>query len=216
MKRLYFFKPSFFDFIFVCFVVLTCLNLGFSQKQDISKADKRNQDNLKIKVNFNESPNKEDFFSENNETRNYNQIIALQDLKGTWIGKYELIPKSIFWINQNPKKTFFLNSTYFGPYNIQFDFISSPGGNNSGLEIIQDDTKYKNVTFQLANDKQINYWADAVTKNWSEVIRGKIFKINDTELLCMFQTTVYENKVPIYAFNGDVVLSKMMEVGYNK
>ena len=192
-----------FGLICIYLATLTFLNLGFVKKQAIL-GTKKNQNNLKIKVNFNEGPNKEDFFL-NNDIEHYTQVTSFNELESTWIGTYELTPKSIFWTNPNSKKT---TLTYFGPYNIRFNFGAPAINRNSSLEIIQEGTEYKNVKLQLANNKQVNYWADVISKRWIEVVRGKIFKRNDNELLCVFQTTVYENKVPIYAFNGEVILTR--------
>lgn len=81
----------------------------------------------------------------------------------------------------------------------------------TGLEIIQEGVKYSSVNIDLANDKQINYWTNARNKDWFQVIRGKIFRVNESELFTVFQTTVYEGKTAIYAFKGEAMLMKPIE-----
>ena len=81
--------------------------------------------------------------------------------------------------------------------------------NAASVEIIQKDVKYGRVNFDLANDKQINYWTNAKSRDWFQVVRGKIFRVNENQLFTVFQTTVYENKIPIYAFKGEAVLEKV-------
>ena len=77
-----------------------------------------------------------------------------------------------------------------------------------GLEISQEDVKYELVNVSLLNGYQISYWTSARSLAWLEVIRGKIFKLSNNELFTKFQTTVYEGKIPIYAFKGEAVLHK--------
>jgi len=79
----------------------------------------------------------------------------------------------------------------------------------AGLEIIQEDVKYSSIKIDLANNKQINYWTKAKIKDWFQVIRGKIFRVDESHLFTVFQTTVYEDKIPIYAFKGKAVLMKV-------
>ena len=98
----------------------------------------------------------------------------------------------------------------FGPYTIslKFNLIDVV---ISGLEIIQEGVKYGSVNIDLGNDNQINYWTNARSKDWVQVVRGKIFRVNENQLFTVFQTIVYENKIPIYAFKGEAILEKVRD-----
>ena len=164
---------------------------------------------IKVKVNYTENPNQVDFFS-NNESEKYGAIGLPEKLEGIWSGNYTLSRESIFWVNPSLDNSHIYNSVDFGPYiiNIKFNLIEK--AILSGLEIIQKDVKYSSVNIDLANDKQINYWTKAKSKDWFQVVRGKIFRVNENQLFTVFQTTVYENKIPIYAFKGEAVLEKVI------
>ncbi len=162
---------------------------------------------LKVKVYYSENPNQADFFS-STEFDKYSEIGPYEKLDGTWSGNYTLDQESIFWTNPSLDNNHLYNSVDFGPYTIgiKFDLIEKTA--LSGLEIIQKDVKYSSVNFDLANDKQINYWTNAKSRYWFQVIRGKIFRVNENQLFTVFQTTVYENKIPIYAFKGEATLER--------
>jgi hypothetical protein len=95
----------------------------------------------------------------------------------------------------------------FGPYRI---FLKTHFGGNRllSIEIRQEDIGYGQVNFEVVRNKsQINYWTKATNSIWLETIRGKIFKVSEKELYTIFQTTVYEDKIPIYAFRGNALLT---------
>ena len=164
---------------------------------------------LKIKVYYSENPNQTDFFR-NIEFDKYSEFGPYEKLDGIWSGNYTLEQKSIFWTNPSLDNNHIYNSVHFGPYTIGIKFDLIEKTTLSGLEIIQKDVKYSSVNFDLANDKQINYWANATSRDWFQVVRGKIFRVNENQLFTVFQITVYEDKIPIYAFKGEVVLSKVV------
>lgn len=163
---------------------------------------------IKVKVNYTENPNQVDFFS-GNEFEKYEEIGLPEKLDGIWSGDYTLNRESIFWVNPSLDNSHIYNSVDFGPYtiSIKFDLVEKV---LSGLEIIQKDVKYSLVNINLINDKQINYWTKAKSRDWFQVVRGKIFRVNENQLFTAFQTTVYENKIPIYAFRGETVLMKVI------
>ena len=162
---------------------------------------------IKAKVNYTENPNQTDFFS-NKEFQKYNEIGPLEKLHGIWSGNYTLNDKSIFWVPPSLDNSHIYNSVDSGPYTISIKFNLTEKMILSSLEIIQKDVKYSSVNIDLANDKQINYWTKAKSRDWFQVVRGKIFRVNENQLFTVFQTTVYENKIPIYAFKGEAILEK--------
>ena len=165
---------------------------------------------IKVKVNYSENPNQLDFFTnnENIELSKYIDLGAIQKLEGFWSGTYYLDKGSIIWTNPNLNDSKIYNSIAFGPYTIHIRFNLIDGIRLSGVDIVQEDITYASINIELANDKQINYWTTASNKNWIEIIRGKIFRMNDNELFTVFQTTVYEGKTPIYAFRGEAILRR--------
>lgn len=165
---------------------------------------------FKVKVHYSENPNQADFFN-NNEFNKYSEIGLYEKLDGIWSGNYILDQKSIFWTNPSLDNSHIYNSVDFGPYTIGIKFDLVEKTILSGLEITQKDVKYSFVNFDLANDKQINYWTNAKSKGWFQVIRGKIFRVSENQLFTVFQTTVYENKIPIYAFKGEATLEKVIK-----
>ena len=173
----------------------------------VFSADLDTKSKIKIKLNYNENPNQTDFFT-SSEFKNYVEIGQLEKLDGIWHGSYTLSPESIFWTNPSLDNNHIYNSIDSGPYTINIKFNLIEKSILSGLEIIQKDVKYSSVNIDLANDKQINYWTKAKNKDWFQVIRGKIFRVSENLLFTVFQTTVYEGKIPIYAFKGEAVLSK--------
>lgn len=162
---------------------------------------------IKAKVNFSDNPNQQDFFTsvESGQFINLGPYVLLE---GVWSGSYELDPHSIFWINSSLDKLKIHNLINFGHYNIALRFNLQESKRLSSIEIVQEDVKYDPANVGFIKDSQINYWTKAKCKDWLEIIRGKIFRRNSNELLTVFQTTVYENKVPIYAFRGEALLKK--------
>ena len=164
---------------------------------------------IKVKVNYTENPNPIDFFFNNNEFEKYTEIGPHEKLDGVWIGNYALSQESVFWVNHSVEKSHIYNSVYFGPYTINIKFNLTDKEILSSLEIIQKDVKYSSINIDLANDKQINYWTKAKSRDWFQVVRGKIFRVNENQLFTVFQTIVYESKIPIYAFKGEAVLNRL-------
>ena len=186
--------------------------LGLNLKESKESLLQNIKSKVKVKINYFESPNNKDFFS-NTKLEKYIQILPLKELSGTWGGIFHLDKDSVFWINPNFEMQDVHRLITLGPYSIYLKFnnpSTSKSNKLSGLEIVQEDVKYDSVNIELANDKQISYWAKAHSKKWFEIIRGKILKVNDNELFMEFQTTVYEKKIPIYAFRDELVLKKVV------
>lgn len=183
------------------------LNFGFNFKDNepVSLLDPY-EGKLKVKVNFIDSPRQKDFF--NTELGKYLRLGLSDGLKGLWKGTYELKHDSIYWTNSHTENAKLFKVINFGPYKIDIKMNFNENGSLTDFDIGQEDIKYRSVNIEMANDKQINYWAKADSKNWLEIIKGKILRISDNELFTEFQTTVYENKIPIYAFNGSSVLQR--------
>lgn len=156
---------------------------------------------------FTEGPNQADFFY-NSYVNNFTELPGHVALEGTWTGTYYLDKASIFWVNSNLNKLDFYKLIEFGPYKINFKFVLNSAKKISSLQIEQEDINYGFVNVDIKDKKQVNYWTKALNKNWVEIIRGKVHKINDNELFTIFQTIVYEGKIPIYAFRGETALSK--------
>ena len=195
--------------LFVLFV--TFLNFGFSFKEikPITFEEKL-KSKIKVKVNYTDGPSQSDFFTRS-ETGDYLNLGSLKKIEGVWLGKYDLSKESVFWINPNLKSSRIYNVVAFGPYDIYLKFNLINDSKLIGLKISQEGVNYGPVNVGIPNNKQINYWTRAVSSNWAEVIRGKIFRISEGELFTEFQTTVYEEKGPIYAFQGKAVLKKVEE-----
>ena len=164
---------------------------------------------LKVKIKYLESPNNPDYFKF--DSGKYLGFGGLSNLDGTWRGTYVLVKDSIIWTNPSLEKEKILEKTFFGPYEFFLNFKLDEKSNVRNLEILQNDLKYSSANFELVKDKQINYWAKAIYKNWLEVVRGKIYKRGQEELFTQFQTTVYEEKIPIYAFAGEAMLYKTFQ-----
>ena len=163
---------------------------------------------IKVKVDYTENPNQANFFN-NKEFERYKKIGQYEKLDGSWSGRYIVSRESIFWVNPTLDDNNIYNSVDFGPYSISLKFDLIDKAILSGLEIIQKDVQYGPVKINLANDKQINYWTEARNRDWVQVVRGKIFRANENQLFTVFQTTVYENKTPIYAFRGEAFLKRL-------
>jgi len=190
------------------FFLIISLNFGFSFKDNepVSLLDSY-KGKLKVKVNFTDSPHQKDFF--NTELDKYLKLGLPDGLRGVWKGTYELKHDSIYWTNSHIENAKLFKVINFGPYNISIKIDFNKNGSLTDFDIGQEDIRYRSVNIEMANDKQINYWAKANSKNWLEIIKGKILRISDNELFTEFQTTVYENKIPIYAFNGSSVLQRL-------
>lgn len=162
---------------------------------------------LEVKVNYDESLNQPSFFTNTNISE-YVEVGQVKKLKGLWSGNFQLTKKSIFWTNPKQDKNEIINSIRYGPYKIFLNFNLGINDRLVSIDIGQEEVMYGSINVQLANKKQINYWATANSDKWFEVIRGKVFRVNKDKLFTVFQTTVYEKKIPIYAFEGIAVLEK--------
>lgn len=212
LTKINFFKSlgDHFTLLVLCLIVLI-LGSGFEFKGNSQSFLKDLESKIKVKINYTESPNKTDFFTKQ-ETGNYLSFGNLGDLEGAWAGSYTLDKSSIFWTNPDLDSLKIYNSIKVGPYNIYLKFNVQDENKLNSLIISQEDVKYDSVNLEIANDKQINYWAKAISSNWFEIVRGKIFKVSDNELFTIFQTTVYEKKIPIYAFQGVSLLKKSQDL----
>ena len=165
------------------------------------------KDKIKAKVNYSDGPNQADFFTDT-ELNKYSEIGQYKDLEGVWTGTYDLVKESIFWINPKLSKSNIFKLIDFKPYAIFLKLDNTDKRGSLKLLVSQEDISYSSVNIEVANNKQINYWTKAMSLNWLEIVRGKILRLNNNELFTIFQTTVYEEKIPIYAFRGEVVLRK--------
>lgn len=209
----FFSKIKFFKSIRIYFCLLGGFSLvfssfGFRFKEGAPKSFINVKSKLKVKINYNENPNKPDFFTKT-ETAEFIDFGDFKDLDGIWTGSYSLNEGSIVWTNPNisaedSKRIFDL--IYTGPYNIYLKF--SLTDRLKELSISQENIQYNSINFEQVSNNQINYWAKASTKNWLEVIRGKVYRLKEDKLFTIFQTTVYEGKIPIYAFYGEAMLTK--------
>ncbi|MBI3590094.1 MAG: hypothetical protein HY094_01790 [Candidatus Melainabacteria bacterium] len=182
------------------------MGLTFKEKEPISVL-KSLKTKIKAKINYSENPNQPDFFRAF-ELGKYKEIGQIEKLTGFWTGTYDLKNESVFWLNPNLDRLKVLKLVDFKTYNVYLKFFVLNNERVLGLQLNQEDINYRTVNIEIANDKQINYWAEASSSDWLEIVRGKIFRLNDNELFTVFQTTVYEEKNPIYAFRGELVLRK--------
>jgi len=166
---------------------------------------------LQLMIDYDEALIQSDFFT-GDDLKKYSPIGQINDLKGLWSGTYKLGRKSIYWTNPKLDKEKILSNIKFASYKIFLNFNVNDSENLPKLlsiDIVQKDIKYGSTGLQVLNEKQINYWTTAKIHNWVQVIRGKVFRINKNELLTIFQTTVYERKTPLYAFEGVAVINKL-------
>jgi hypothetical protein len=166
---------------------------------------------LQLMINYDEVLAQPDFFT-CDDLKKYSSIGQIKNLKGLWSGTYKLGPKSIYWTNPKLDKEKILSNIKFASYKIFLNFNVSDSETLSKLlsiDIVQRDIKYGSTGLQIQNEKQINYWTTAKIDNWVQIIRGKVFRVNKNELLTIFQTTVYERKTPIYAFEGVAIINKL-------
>lgn len=185
-------------------VLLSFFSSGFVFKEVNLKEFVQDKGKLKVKINYTEGPNQADFFIKKEEG-NFLKLDNDSSLIGKWHGKFELKRDSIYWINSGISKKI-INTINFGQYNVFFNFNPANKKNKLKLEVSQEDISYESVNVSFLDDYKISYWTSAKSLNWLEVIRGKVFKLSNNELFCKFQTTVYEEKIPIYAFRGETVL----------
>lgn len=205
--KIKYFKYSERFVIFVTLLVLISFSFGFSFKEGVLLAPLKPNNEIRVKVNYREGPNQEDFFTED-EIGHFIRLGGFEKLGGDWTGTYDLVQESVFWINPEIEKAKVLDIIKFGPYNIALKFNLVEEKRLSNIQIIQEEVRYDPAIVQIVKDEQINYWTKARSKYWLEIVRGKIFRKDKNELLTVFQTTVYENKVPIYAFRGQAILNK--------
>lgn len=195
--------------ILISFNLIAFLGIFVCFSQDLGRANSSGStvDNskLEVKVSFDEDINNPSFFSNPNLSK-YLEVGQVKKLKGLWSGSYQLTKKSIFWINPKLNKNEIINSIQYGPYKILLNFNLGQDERLESIDIGQEDIMYGSINVGFANKKQINYTATANTDKWFQVIRGKVFRVNKDNLLTVFQTTVYEKKTPIYAFEGIAVL----------
>ena len=162
---------------------------------------------IKAMLNYDVRPNRSDFFSRND----LGEAIDLQpekELGGIWVGTYTLNEKSIKWINSKTPHHEVFNSIEFGDYNFSLKFDVNSIGRIIDLSVAQDGFDYDSINFQRLDDKKLTYWTRAVSKDWVEVIRGKLIRKSKDEILTIFQTTVYKENTPIYSFRGKSSMKK--------
>ena len=197
---------------FYLLVLVIFLNFGFKLKESEPHSFlKELKNKLNVKINYYETPVQSDFFTSSENCEKPEKCIGIgsvEELGNLWRGKYDLVKESIFWVNPSLSKNKIYNLIHFGPYEISFRFKLLGEKRLSGVDVLQEGVKYYPANVEIANDKQINYWTKAMTENWLEIIRGKMFRKNEDELFTIFQTVVYEEKLPIYAFRGESVLKK--------
>lgn len=197
--------------VFICFVVFLVVFYsvsGFTLKDSkLFPLQENLIKRIKANINYYDGPNQADFFTESGLNK-YLEIGQKEILEGVWTGTYDLTNKSIFWINAKLDKTEIFKLIDFHTYLLFFRFDNTYKNKFPQLSISQEEINYGSVNIWKANPKQINYWTSAKSNNWIEIVRGKIFRLNENELFTVFQTTVYERKIPIYAFRGEVVLNK--------
>lgn len=188
--------------------VLIFNSFGLTLKTDkLIVGLKKIKNKIKMGINYSENPNQKDFFT-NIGYEKYTSLGQYKKLAGMWSGTYDLSQSSIYWINSNLDNLEVFKLIDFRPYKIYLKFNVLPDNKLSNFAISQEDVDYSSVNIDVVNDKQINYWAKAKSLNWLEIVRGKIFRLNESELFTVFQTTVYKGKIPIYAFRGEVTLRK--------
>lgn len=196
---------------FLLFIGIFCLSFLISFCLAYEKSFIRDsQGKLKVKVIYSDNPNEEDFFKLSSEASQlFEKISSLQGLNGLWKGVYELDKNSIYWINSQINKYQVYRTVSFGTYNLHFQFVPDNQNEINRLIISQDDIEYGPVNVELVEDKQVNYWTKATNGSWVEIIRGKCYRKKNNELFTVFQTTVYEEGIPIYAFRGESNLIKV-------
>ena len=182
-------------------------SFGFKLSKTQFLDERLNFFKVKLKIKVNETPNQPDFFT-SPDIGQIPQFGEIKSLEGEWVGDYNLDPESIFWINPNLEKSKIVSSIKFGQYKIYFKFDYIESQKLTNLRIAQELIKYDFVNIEIVDKKQINYWAKALSNNWLEVVRGKIFTKRSGELITIYQTTVYEGGIPIYAFKGESLLSR--------
>ena len=207
--KIKFFK-SFCKFVFYLLIfIVFSKSYAFPLKGDKTPLypEKGEKQKIKAGINFREGVVESDFYV-NSDLNKYKGLGNSQLLAGIWFGYFKLLPSNVFWINPDLERGKILNRIEFGPYSVYLKLDADNDGRKADLYIGQNDIEYSSVNIERVNDKQINYWAKAVTKNWDEAIRGKIFRTDESKLFTQFQTAVYEDKIPIYAFRGEVSLKK--------
>lgn len=207
--KIKFFKSSFILAFYVLVFIVFTGNHAFSSKEDKNNDNSvKNQDQkIKTRINFLDGVVESDFYL-NSYLNQYKNLGGSEVLLGVWSGYFNLLPSSVFWINPELERKEIFKKIEFGPYSLKLRFDTSHDGREASLYIGQNDIEYSSVNIEKINEKQINYWAKAITNNWNEAIRGKIFRTDESKLFTQFQTAVYEDKIPIYAFKGEVSLKK--------
>lgn len=200
-------KETMKNHIFFKYLILISINFVISMNILPAFCQIEEKSKLEVKVNYDETLNQPSFFTNTNLSE-YVEVGQVKKLKGLWSGSFQLTKKSIFWTNPKLNKNEVVNRIKYGPYKIFLKFNLGENDRLDSIDIGQEEVMYGSINVQLANKKQINYWATANTDKWFEVIRGKVFRVNKDKLFTVFQTTVYEKKIPIYAFEGISILEK--------
>lgn len=200
--------------ILYCIILflLVLNNQGFVFKESSSKSALKNtsaSERIKAKIHFSDMPNQSDFFT-NSDLGKYSEIGNSEKLKGIWSGQYNLMSEAIYWFNPAINKNKIISLIDFKDYTLDLKILPQDSRGLT-LQLSQESVSYSSVNIAFENKRQLNYWAKLSADNWFEVVRGKIFRINEDELFTVFQTTVYEERTPIYAFNGEMVLSKKLK-----
>ena len=195
-----------FCFFLILVLIFNSFGLTLKTSKPIPILEKI-KNKIKMGINYSENPNQKDFFT-NIDHEKYTSFGQYRKLTGLWSGTYDLSQSSVYWINSNLDNLEVFKLIDFRPYKVYLKFNVLSDDKLSNLTISQNDVDYGSVNIDVVNDKQINYWAKAKSLNWLEIVRGKIFRLNESEIFTVFQTTVYEGKIPIYAFRGEVILRK--------
>lgn len=195
--------------MFLIFFIFCAYGYSFKEKElsGFSKDFLNKINKIKIRINYADTPNKWDFF-----TSTDNEKYLDLRLDGMWSGEYDLAKSNVYWTNPYLNKEEIFHLINFGHYNIRFKFNTvNEAQKILLLNISQESIDYDSVNVEVVHNKQINYWAKARSNNWLEVVRGKIIRSSNDELFAVFQTTVYDKKIPIYAFSGEAVLKRLVE-----
>lgn len=210
VPKIKFFKSFCLSFLYILIFITFSGSYGFTLQGDKQPmyVEEKEEYRIRIGINFCERPINSDFYIDS-DLNNYKDLGGNKSLLGTWSGSFNLQLSNVNWVNPELKREKILSNVEFGPYLLFLKFNYDDGGRETNLYIGQNNVDYSSVNIEKINKKQMNYWAKGITKNWIETIRGKIFRTNDDELLTHFQTVVYEDKIPIYAFQGEVNLKSI-------
>jgi hypothetical protein len=160
-----------------------------------------------VKKSFSKGPNKADFFV--NKINEKNILLGtLNNLSGKWVGQYSLANNSISWIGKEFSSDSVGRIENFGKNDFIINFNFDEIGSKNKFSIIKHEQEFGQVNFQIVKDKQLNYWSKSVNNELVQVLRGKLIRKNENELVTVFQITAYQNNAPIYAFISQVLLKR--------